>query len=222
VLRVSHSRLKPGRCPGYDHGPRQVEIATFALGRFPVTNGQFATFMAATRYRPEDSHNFLRHWENGSPPADKRSHPVVWVSPRDAEAYLQWAGLRLPTDLEWQWAALGDTGDRWPWGPNFLAGHCNPGGAGTTPVDAFPQGAAASGCLDLVGNTWEWTGPEYDDGWHQWRLIRGGSYFRAAGSKWYVDGGLQPANMHQRFLLQGEGLNRCATVGFRAAGEIVT
>jgi formylglycine-generating enzyme required for sulfatase activity len=145
---------------------------------------------------------------------------VVWVSPRDAEAFAAWAGLRLPTDEEWQWTAGGAAQSTWPWGNAFDAGRCNGAGAGTTAVDAFPTGASPFGCLDMAANTWEWTAPEWDDGWHRWRLLRGGSYFAAQGSIWYTQGGPYPTDRHLRFLLLGEGLNRCATVGFRCAGDV--
>lgn len=218
VLRVEH-RVREGRCPLYDHGPRLVTLRPFVLGRTPVTNDQFAAFLGATGYHPDDSRNFLRHWADGRPPEQAGRCPVVWVSPRDAEAYTVWAGGRLPTDEEWQWAAQGPRGLRWPWGQ----GHgpdpalCNAAGAAPTPVDAFPSGASPFGPLDMAGNTWEWTSPEWDDGWHRWRLLRGGSYFVAQGSFWYAEGGACPNSRHLRFLLMGEGLNRCATVGFRCA-----
>jgi formylglycine-generating enzyme required for sulfatase activity len=72
----------------------------------------------------------------------------------------------------------------------------------------------------MVGNVWEWTGPEFDDGWHRWRLIRGGGYFTAQGSTWYTDGGARRADFHLRFFLMGEGLNRSAAVGFRCAAYL--
>lgn len=219
VLRVAH-RVREGRCPLYDHGPRPVSLRPFALDRYPVTNDQYAAFLAATGYRPDDGHNFLRHWPGGRPPDGQGDHPVVWVSPRDAEAYARWIGGRLPTDEEWQWAAQGQDGRPWPWGTGFDPGRCNGAGVGTTPVDAFPGGVSPAGCYDMAGNTWEWTGPEFDDGWHRWRLIRGGSYFAAQGSAWYTEGGPARTDMHLRFLLMGEGLNRCATVGFRCVSDL--
>jgi len=218
VLWVEH-RVREGRCPLYDHGPRPVTLAPYALGRYPVTNDQYAVFLAASGYRPDDARNFLRHWEGGKPPMSRGNHPVVWVSPRDAEAYVAWAGLRLPSDEEWQWAAQGGVYQAWPWGERFDPGRCNGSGRGTSPIDAFPSGATLHGCLDMVGNVWEWTRPEYDDGWHRWRLLRGGSYYEAQGSVWYAEGGPCRVDAHLRFLLMGEGLNRCATVGFRCATD---
>lgn len=220
VLRVEH-RVREGRCPVYDHGPRLVTLPSFALGRTAITNDQFAAFLAGSGYRPADPRNFLRHWEGGCPPLGRGNHPVVWVSPRDAEAYATWAGLRLPTDEEWHWAAQGPDARTWPWGPAFDPAACNGAGPTTTPVDAFPSGASPFGCLDMAGNVWEWTAPEWDDGWHRWRLLRGGSHFSAQGSFWYTEGGPCPNTAHLRFLLMSEGLNRCATAGFRCAADLL-
>jgi len=218
VLRVEH-RVREGRCPLFDHGPRPVTIRPFLLGRTAVTNAQFAAFLADTAYQPADSRNFLRHWVDGEPPDGQGEHPVVWVSPRDAEAYACWAGLRLPTDEEWQWASQGPHALPWPWGRAFDRTLCNSSGTGTTAVEAFPAGASPYGCLDMAGNTWEWTDPEWDDGWHRWRLLRGGSYYTAQGSFWYAESGPCPNNAHLRFLLMSEGLNRCGTVGFRCSSD---
>jgi formylglycine-generating enzyme required for sulfatase activity len=217
VFRVEH-RVREGRCPIFDHGPRLVSLRPYALGRCPVTNAEYAAFLRATGYQPADAPNFLRHWTGGRPPAGLCNHPVVWVSPRDAEAYTRWAGLRLPSEEEWQWAAQGPEALRWPWGDRFEPDRCN--GAGSSgPVDAFPDGASPFGCMGMAGNTWEWTASELDDGWHRWRFLRGGSYYEARGSIWYTEGGPRPNQFHLRFLLLNEGLNRCATVGFRCAAD---
>jgi formylglycine-generating enzyme required for sulfatase activity len=217
-LRVEHI-VREGRCPVYDHGPRPVHVVPFALSRTPITNDQFAAFLAATGYQPDDPRNFLRHWPSGKPPRNGGRFPVVWVSPRDADAYATWAGRRLPTDEEWQWAAQGPERFAWPWGQTFIPAACNAAGPGITRVNAFPGGASPFGCLDMAGNTWEWTAPEWDDGWHRWRLLRGGSYFTPQGSFWYAEGGPCPNQSHLRFLLMSEGLNRCATIGFRCAAD---
>src|SRR6185437_9717821 len=77
VFRVEH-RVREGRCPLFDHGPRPVTVSAFALGRYPVTNRQYAAFLQATEYRPADDHNFLRHWPAGEPPVGRGDHPAVW------------------------------------------------------------------------------------------------------------------------------------------------
>jgi formylglycine-generating enzyme required for sulfatase activity len=84
---------------------RPVPSLSYAIDETPVTNAQFATFLRETGYHPQYTENFLRHWSAGQPPAGKVDHPVVWVDLDDARAYASWAGKRLPTEEEWQFAA---------------------------------------------------------------------------------------------------------------------
>jgi formylglycine-generating enzyme required for sulfatase activity len=152
------------------------------------------------------------------PPAGAGDLPVVYVDLEDARAYARWAGKRLPTEPEWQIAAQGADGRAWPWGDRFDASRCNPGGK-PTPVRAYPQGRSPSGCHDMTGNVWQWTESEASDGHTRSAIIRGGSWFDARGSIWYVHGGPQPLNTHTRFLLMHPGLDRCATIGFRCVKD---
>lgn len=81
---------------------------------------------------------------------------ITW---HDAVAFCRWANARLPTEAEWEKAARGTDDRRYPWGnqtPNSAL--CNFGGGGdTTPVGSYPKGVSPYGCLDMVGNVWEWT-----------------------------------------------------------------
>lgn len=195
---------------------RPVEIKPFVIDEAPVTNAQFAEFLNATNYRPEHVANFLRHWENGRPAKGKEDHPVVYVDLGDARAYARWAGKRLPTEEEWQYAAQGADGRKYPWGETLDDGRCNTGASGgTTWVRAFPHGRSPFGCYDMCGNVWHWTESDRSDGRTRFCIIRGGAWFSAKGSNWYVDGGPRPANFATKFLLLWPGLDRCATIGFR-------
>jgi formylglycine-generating enzyme required for sulfatase activity len=197
---------------------RQETLAPCALDLTPVTNVQYASFLKASGYRPRHPENFLKHWINGAPPAGMEEHPVVYVDLEDARAFARWAGKRLPTEVEWQFAAQGPQGWRYPWGNQMNPGVCNDGSTdGTTPVRAFPEGKSPFGCLDMCGNTWEWTESEHSDGRTRFCLIKGGSYYQAKGSSWYMDGGPQPACLSAKYLLMWPGLDRCATIGFRCA-----
>ncbi|MCA1630868.1 MAG: ergothioneine biosynthesis protein EgtB [Acidobacteria bacterium] len=127
------------------------------------------------------------------------SHPVTGVSWYEAEAYARFAGKRLPTEAEWEKAAAWDDEGRrrrlFAWGDaEPTVERCNSDFRfwGTTPVDAFPAGASAAGCLDATGNVWEWTSskfagypgfrafpyPEYSELWFDddHRVLRGGSW----------------------------------------------
>lgn len=190
-------------------------VASFYMDRYPVTNKQFKQFLTATGYTPEDTVNFLKHWKRGKIPVGQENYPVVWVSLEDARAYGEWTGKRLPTELEWQLAAGGTDGRRWPWGDKFDSTRCNVGLNRPTPVDSFPEGASPYQVMDLVGNVWQFTGDVYDNGSYYYVMIRGGSYYNPTSSWWYVKGGPQPLNKHQLMYLVAPGFNRNATVGFR-------
>jgi formylglycine-generating enzyme required for sulfatase activity len=206
------------------HSPfrRLVTLNRFAIDLTPVTNAQFAEFLDATNYQPNHPENFLRHWTGGKPPAGKEDHPVVYVDLDDARTYAKWAGKRLPTEEEWQYAAQGPDGLKYPWGNEMQSGRCNSGETGdTTPVKAFSQWRSFFGCYDMCGNTWEWTESERSDERSRFCIIRGGSYFAAKGSNWYVDGGPQPTDYATKFLLMWPGLDRCGTIGFRCVVDLI-
>jgi len=196
-----------------------IDMNRFFMDRYPVTNKQFYQFIQETGYRPADTTGYLRHWTNGMYPRGMENHPVVWVSMEDARAYARWAGKRLPTEHEWQYAAQGTDGRAWPWGNEFHATKCNSAFGVTTPVDAFPKGKSPFKVEDLVGNVWQMTEDEYDNGSYLFSVIRGGSYFRPDASEWYIKGGPQPVNKRQIFIRVAPGFDRSATVGFRCVKD---
>lgn len=212
-------RWREGGFVLFDGGPHEVTITPFLIDRYEVTNDQYRIFLEASGYRPAVSHNFLRHWTDGFPTA-LADHPVTWISLEDARAYATWAGKRLPNNIEWQWAAQGSDSRRWPWGMEFEPTFCNGDSSSTTPVHAYPQNTSPFGVMDMVGNVWEWIDDILSDGWHNWCLLRGGSYYRARGSMWYAEGGAQPVDHLHKFLLMYPGLDRCATVGFRCVMDL--
>jgi formylglycine-generating enzyme required for sulfatase activity len=101
------------------HHDHTMNLPSYYVDRYPVTNEQFGRFMAATHYHPKDDHNFLRDWKNGSFPPGGANKPVTWVSLEDARAYAAWAGKRLPHEWEWQYAAQGADGRLYPWGSEW-------------------------------------------------------------------------------------------------------
>jgi formylglycine-generating enzyme required for sulfatase activity len=206
----------------HDTLPEEVNasLSNYAIDLTPVTNAEYEEFLKASGYEPRQKKNFLKHWVDGKPPADKEDHPVVYVDLNDARAYAKWAGKRLPTDAEWQYAAEGPKSLKYPWGNRMESDRCNTDKK-TTSVRAFPDGRSPFGCYDMSGNTWEWTESEQtDDGRSRYCLIRGGSYYRTAGSGWYVVGGPQPSNRVTKMLLVWPGLDRCETIGFRCVVDL--
>ncbi len=200
---------------------REVRLPSYAIDPTPVTNAKYAEFLKRTGYEPRDRTNFLKHWTNGQIPSGLENHPVVYVDLEDARAYARWAGKRLPTEDQWQYAAQGGDGRTYPWGNEWQADRCNDGRTGgTTAVTAFPQGRSPFGCYDMCGNTWEWTESERSDGRTRFCILKGGSYFKAKGSDWYADGGAQPCDFAAKFLLMWPGLDRCSTIGFRCVVDL--
>ena len=144
----------------------------FFAARTPVTNAQYARFVAETgRESPQ-------HWKGPQPPAELADHPVVYVTWHDAVAYAEWAGARLPTEEEWEKAARGYDGREYPWGAGFDKSKCNTSESGigsTTPVGRFsPRGDSPYGLQDAAGNVWEWTVSWYEE--REYRVVRGGSW----------------------------------------------
>ncbi len=193
----------------------KVEINPFFIDAAEVTNAQFKQFLESSGYRPEHAENFLKHWPNGKMPSELAEHPVVYADIDDARAYAKWAGKRLPTEPQWHLAAQGTDGRIWPWGNEFDPEKCNTTGVRTLPVHSCPEGRSPYGCYHMAGNVWEWTESCRDDGHTRFIIIRGGSYFNAEGSDWYVQGGPKPCNHHTKFIRMWPGLDRCATIGFR-------
>ncbi len=141
-----------------------VTLPAYVIGKYPVTNRQYAEFLKQhkTQAAPDQ-------WTLRQPPPGKSDHPVVGVSWTEAVAYCRWLGeqtgrlYRLPTEAEWEkaasWSAEGHK-RRYPWGDTFAPDHCNSLEAGvgnTTPVGASsPQGDSPYGCADMAGNVEEW------------------------------------------------------------------
>jgi formylglycine-generating enzyme required for sulfatase activity len=146
------------------------ELFEFWIDKTPVTNAEYAGFVAATGHEPPE------HWKGKTPPGNIAEHPVVWVSWRDAVAYAQWAGKRLPDEEEWEKAARGTDGRRYPWG-SWAEWRCNSresGNGTTTPVNQYsPDGDSPYGCVDMAGNAWEWTTSSMGG---ENRVVRGGSF----------------------------------------------
>jgi formylglycine-generating enzyme required for sulfatase activity len=220
--------------------PRPATVGTFLLMRLEVTNRQFSDFVAVAGYRTDAERSgsgyvWDRTWErvpgadwrhpngSGSSIDGKTDHPVVQVSAHDAAAFCAWHDLRLPSEAEWEFAARGAEGHRYPWGmspPGTETGRranfgtvacCAPDAADgyrrTAPVGRFSLGASPFGILDMAGNVWEWTASRFP-GQPQWVVLRGGGW----GNNPYC---LRTAYRHGNPPEIGLDM-----VGFRCAGDL--
>lgn len=132
-------------------------LETFLIDKYPTTNVEYAKYIAQTKYRPP------LDWENGEIPDNKMLHPVTLVSWYDAKNYCEFFGKRLPTEAEWEKAARGPQGNRWPWGnkmnSDYLNTYYNVGA--TTVVTRYESGKSYYGVYDMAGNVSEWTASEF-------------------------------------------------------------
>jgi iron(II)-dependent oxidoreductase len=218
VKRDSNSQEAVIPFPDYSK-PENVVLQSYFMDIYPVTNKDYQLFLEKSGYKPKDTTNFLKHWHQGKPRPGTENHPVVYVCLEDARAYAEWSGKRLPTEREWQYAAQGISGNPYPWGQNPDNKHCNFNLGHTTAVSAFPRGKSPFGIMDLIGNIWQMTNDIYDNGSYYFNIIRGGSYYHPSGSQWYMTGGPVSASHPEMLLMMGQGLDRCATVGFRCVKD---
>jgi iron(II)-dependent oxidoreductase len=178
LVNVAAGRFLMGTPDGYDdEGPEHwVDLPDFTIGVYPVTNQEYAAFLAA---RP--AHAVPRYWY--SLRLNNPSAPVVGVTWQDAMDYCAWltqqlerAGrlpfghvVRLPLESEWEkaasWDAHRQVKQRYPWGDQWFSTHANTGdGRGdwlAAPVGCYPAGTSAYGLHDCIGNVWEWTASTY-------------------------------------------------------------
>jgi formylglycine-generating enzyme required for sulfatase activity len=199
---------------------RKVFVPAFYIDRFEVTNRRYKEFKKDHTY-----------------PSGADELPVSFVRKKEAKAYSQSRGKRLPTNAEWEKAARGTDGRLYPWGQDFKSGFCNvravgglkllpegdADGKGTNtvvrgklPVGSFPKGVSPYGCQDMSGNVWEWVSDDHVD--RNWlglptgmrrEVIRGGAYGYSS---------LQARSSYQGF--ESIGIT-CNDVGFRCAMDAI-
>jgi iron(II)-dependent oxidoreductase len=199
-----------------------MQMKSFWIDTYPVTNAQFKKFLDSAHYHPQDDLNFLRDWKDGNFPAGWDNKPVTWVSLEDARAYAAWVGKRLPHESEWQYAAQGNDGRIYPWGNDWDASAVPVPDKtrtmhGPDAVDAHPRGKSPFGVMDLVGNVWQWT-EEFTDEHTRAGILRGGEYYQPQGSIWYFPDTYK-LNEHGKLLLTAPGLDRSGGVGFRCVQD---
>ena len=147
-----------------------VALDAFFMDIYEVTNAQFKAFVDANPQWQKDNiedqfhwGSYLGDWDGNDYPVGKANHPVVFVSWYAAVAYANWAGKRLPTEAEWEYAARGGlAGQTYPWGDTITDADANYNSnvGGTTPVGEYA--ANGYGLYDMAGNVWEWCLDKYD------------------------------------------------------------
>jgi formylglycine-generating enzyme required for sulfatase activity len=217
-IRGTNNRL-------FDEGPQHtVNLPAFWIDRYEVTNLQYKKFIDATKRRSPS------HFRNRTFPQGKADHPVTFVSWYDAKAYCEWAGKRLPTDVEWEKAARGTDGREYPWGNELVLTNANmpmrwqaiglPGD--TTPVGAFENGKSPYGLYDMSGNVWEWTASWYksypgnttasENFGERYKTLKGGSWFDCS----FYRCGISAPVYNRAFFAQN---TKNDTFGFRCAKD---
>lgn len=172
----------------------KVRLSSFSIMPKVVTNGEFDVFLKAGNYQPSDKVNFLKHWNGAVCPDSLKNKPVVYVSLDDARAYARWAGLRLPT--EWEWQVAGEMH-----GNDFIFNE----------VYEWNESERFDGHNYFV---------TLRGGCQNWSLKTSNWYFPGTPNN-KKPGGIQPLDSHSKYFLMKTGFDRAKTLGFRCVVDIV-
>jgi formylglycine-generating enzyme required for sulfatase activity len=152
---------------------RPSTLGDFQITRYEITNQQYNACVADGRCERAGraiSDNNITY----SPVFFIDNYPVVGVNYHDANRFCNWIGARLPSEEEWEKAARGVDGRRYPWGDSLESGRANLGSGVPSAVGAYPSGASPYGVLDMAGNVFEWTSTVVNGRY----MLRGGSWFK--------------------------------------------
>ncbi len=185
---------------------RQARMKSFYIDEFPVTNADFLKFADATNLKGEPA-NYCR-----AQIKEKGDHPVLFANAHVASDYAKWAGKRLATEDEWEYAARGEEGLIYPWGNKWDASRCNnnaknlPLGWNTSAVDKYRHGVSPFGVMDMAGNVCEWIATMHGES----NVVKGGFYLQS-----------EPYRFRSACRLASQlGGNNQEYIGFRCAKDI--
>jgi len=219
-----------------------VTLSGFWMDQTEVTNVQYATFLNDKGNQEEDGSQWLEEGASAlieqiggeyQPKSGYADHPVIEVTWYGAAAYCEWAGGRLPTEAEWEYAARGPEGRRFPWGDEFDGTRLNycdvncefefadtafdDGYRETAPVGSYPAGASWCGALDMAGNALEWVSDWYGQYPSEPQLNPSGP--ATGGTRGLRSGSCDVAQTELRCAYRSRGTPRLTYnyVGFRCA-----
>jgi formylglycine-generating enzyme required for sulfatase activity len=200
--------------------PFQVYLPSIYLAVFTVTNAQYAQFLTEINPGQKDldewiglgQYRFIQMVGDGfEASGEKDDHPIVGVSWYGAQAYCEWAGLRLPTELEWEKGARGTDGREFPWGNEPVGTRCRWSGTchhpeTTCAVDSYREGISPWGLYQMIGNVQQWCSDEYDP--TAYDRYRGGDFSPPRGIKRVARGSYW-----------NEGTGECLRCAYRSSSE---
>lgn len=155
----------------FNEPQKTVKVAGFQITRYEITNAQYNSCVSAGVCQKAGraiSDNNIPY----KPGYFASNYPVMAVNWYDASAFCRWIDGRLPTEAEWERAARGNDGRRYPWGNMFDPSKANLYSSYPSPVGAFPKGASPYGVMDMAGNVFEWTATEVNGKY----VVRGGGW----------------------------------------------
>lgn len=196
---------------------RKIFLQGFYIDKYEVTNKKYKSFIDAASYPPPPS------WENGMHPVNQSNYPVTNVTWFDAHGYCTWAGKRLPTEEEWEKAARGPDGNKYPWGNEYDEKKANTTNETTMPVGSYETDRSFYGVYDMGGNVMEWVDAWYEpyhgnklrnkDFEKRYRVLRGGS---AVAGEHYVLGKIFSRSSYRYY---DDPSGRGEDGGFRCAAD---
>lgn len=199
----------------FERPAHKVRLAPFYIDISEVTCEDYLKFATA------EHHRLPSNWTKENFPPGAAKQPVTGVDWYDATAYAKWAGKRLPTEEEWEYAARGKNGGLYPWGNDWKPNAANAGDSNAkhlSDIGSYPGGKTATGIMDMIGNAWEWTASDvvaYPGGHFsshvpkKVKVIRGGSWQESK----------QQATTTYRGFLEMSGAEDYSATGFRCVRD---